>query len=65
MSKSVDKNGEIDFAQVEVRYEERINEKNKILKNQSAEREEATKRLAKVKEENREFVERTQVDSNH
>jgi hypothetical protein len=61
----VDKNGDIDFGQIEVRYEERINEKNKILKNQNAEREEFSKRLTKMKEENKEFVERAQVNLNY
>lgn len=61
----MDKNGDIDFGQIEVRYEERINEKNKILKNQNAEREEFSKRLTKMKEENKEFVERAQVNLNY
>ena len=62
MGSTVDKNGDIDFSQIEVRYEERIGEKNKILKNQSAERDEINKRLVKMKEENKEFVERAAVE---
>jgi predicted nucleic acid-binding Zn-ribbon protein len=62
LGSTVDKNGDIDFSQIEVRYEERIGEKNKILKNQSAERDEINKRLVKMKEENKEFVERAAVE---